>query len=98
MAGFAHGQAFVIRFELQPRSPIHPQQGQVELYLDHGEDIAAGLLEMEVHAPYRTLAPGEAMRARERWTVLAYDGAGTPQAHLAFLCRRLQLCAVSTAD
>lgn len=98
MAGFAHGQAFVIRFEHQPRSAIHPQQGQVELYLDHGEDIAAGLLEMEVHAPYRTLAPGEAMQARERWTVLRYDGADTPRAHLAFLCRRMQLCAASTAQ
>lgn len=53
---------------------------------------------MEVHAPYRTLAPGEAMQARERWTVLPYDGTDTPQAHLAFLCRRLQLCAASTAD
>ena len=74
------------------------RNGQVELYLDHGEDIAAGLLEMEVQAPYRTLAPGEAMQARERWTVLAYDGADTPQAHLAFLCRRLQLCAAPPAD
>ena len=98
MAGFAHGQAFVIRFDHQPRSAIHPQQGQVELYLDHGEDIAAGLLEMEVHAPYRTLAPGEAMQARERWTVMRYDGADAPQAHLAFLCSRMQLCAVSTAE
>jgi hypothetical protein len=98
MAGFAHGQAFVIRFDHQPRSAIHPQQGQVELYLDHGEDIAAGLLEMEVHAPYRTLAPGAAMQARERWTVLRYDGADTPQAHLAFLCSRMQLCATSTAE
>ena len=44
MAGFAHRQAFVIRFDHQPRSAIHPQQGQVELYLDHDEDIAAGLL------------------------------------------------------
>ena len=77
---------------------IHPQQGQVELYLDHGADIAAGLLEMEVHAPYRTLAPGEAMQARERWTVLPYDGADTPQAHLAFLCGRLQVCAAPAAD
>jgi len=98
MAGFAQGQAFVIRFDHQPRAAIHPEQGQVELYLDHGADIAAGLLEMEVHAPYRTLAPGEAMQARERWTVLPYDGADTPQAQLAFLCARLQLCATPATD
>jgi hypothetical protein len=98
MAGFAESQAFVIRFDHQPRAAIHPEQGQVELYLDHGADVAAGLLEMEVHAPYRTLAPGEAMQARERWTVLPYDGADTQQAHLAFLCTRLQLCATQATD
>lgn len=98
MAGFAQGQAFIIRFDHQPRSAIHAEQGQVELYLDHGADVAAGLLEMEVHAPYRTLAPGQAMQARERWTVLRYDGADTPQAHVAFLCARLALCAVAVAD
>ena len=98
MAGFAQGQAFVIRFDHQLRAAIHPEQGQVELYLDHGADIAAGLLEMEVHAPYRTLAPGEAMQARERWTVLPYGGADTPQAQMAFLCAELRLCATSAMD
>lgn len=92
MAGFAHGQAFVIRFDHQPRAAIHPEHGQVELYLDHAGDVQAGLLEMEVHAPFRTLAAGEAMHAQERWTVLAYDGPGTQEAELAFLCERLTLC------
>jgi len=98
MAGFAQGQVFVIRFDHRPRAAIHPDQGQVELYLDHGADVAAGLLEMEVHAPFRTLAPGEAMQARERWTVLPYEGADTPQAHLAFVCARLQLCVTRAPD
>lgn len=92
MAGFAQGQAFVIRFDLQPREAIHPEHGQVELYLDHAGDLQAGLLEMEVHAPFRTLASGEAMQARERWTVLPYDGPETPEAQVAFLCERLDLC------
>lgn len=92
MAGFAQGQAFVIRFEHQPRAAIHPEHGQVELYLDHARDVQAGLLEMEVHAPFRTLAPGDAMQASERWTVLPYEGPETQEAHLAFLCGRLDLC------
>jgi len=95
MAGFAQRQAFVIRFEHQPRAAIHPEHGQVELYLDHARDVQAGLLEMEVHAPFRTLAPGDAMQASERWTVLAYDGPETQAAHLAFLCERLDLCAAA---
>ncbi len=95
MAGFAQGQAFVIRFDLQPREAIHPDHGQVELYLDHARDLRAGLLEMEVHAPFRTLAPGAAMQARERWTVLPYEGPETQDAQIAFLCQRLDLCAVA---
>jgi len=86
MVGFHGGQAFVVQFAHQPRAAIHPEQGQVELY--HDIDLATpgkGLLEMEVHAPYRRLAPGASMRAAERWTILPYDGANTRAAHLAFL-------------
>ncbi|QHG88865.1 MULTISPECIES: DUF4380 domain-containing protein [Xanthomonas] len=89
MAGFAGQQVLVIRFAHQPAARIHPEQGQVELYLDaparHPE---RGLLEMEVHAPYRTLAPGAQMQAQEQWTLLHYSGADTPQAQREFLCRQ----------
>ena len=86
MAGFHSGQAFIVQFALQPRATIHPEQGQVELYLD--ADPASpgkGLLEMEVHAPYRRLAPNESMTASERWTILPYDGPATREGHVAFL-------------
>jgi hypothetical protein len=56
---------FIIEFDLQPRWAIHPDHGQVELYLDSNPD--SGLLELEVHSPYRTLAPGDRLAARERW-------------------------------
>ena len=89
MAGFAGRQVLLIRFEHQPRERIHPEQGQVELYLDAPARAPGdGLLEMEVHAPYRTLAPGGRMRAGERWTLLDYDGPDTPQAQRAFLCEQ----------
>lgn len=89
MAGFAGRQVLVIRFELQPRERIHPEQGQVELYLDAPARAPGdGLLEMEVHAPYRTLAPGGRMQAGERWTLLHYEGPDTPQAQRAFLCKQ----------
>jgi hypothetical protein len=86
MAGFSSGQLLLIRFPHHPRSQIHPEQGQVELYLDDQADANAGLLEMEVHAPYRTLKPGEEMEAVEWWTALPYDGADTREAQVAFLC------------
>lgn len=86
MAGFHGGQALVIQFTLQPRAAIHPDQGQIELYNDYPpDDIAKGLLEMEVHAPYKALAPGARMAASEMWTLLPYSGADTRAAHTAFL-------------
>ncbi len=95
MAGFAGHQMLLIRFEHQPRERIHPEQGQVELYLDAPSYARGqGLLEMEVHAPYKSLAPGERMRAAERWTLLYYDGPDEQKAQRDFLCRhaaRLQL-------
>lgn len=86
LAGFRAGQALIIQFALQPRAAIHPDQGQVELYNDFPpDDPGKGLLEMEVHAPYRHLAPGERMTAFETWTLFPYDGPDTRAAHLAFL-------------
>lgn len=87
MAGFSGGQLFVIRFPHHPRALIHPAQGQVELYLDDQADPDESLLEMEVHAPYRTLGPGKEMQASESWTALAYDGPDTREAQVAFLCK-----------
>jgi hypothetical protein len=88
MAGFAGHQMLLIRFEHQPRERIHPEQGQVELYLDAPSYARAqGLMEMEVHAPYRQLAPGERMRAAERWTLLRYDGPDELKAQRDFLCQ-----------
>lgn len=86
LAGFADGQAFIIRFQHHPVDRIHPEQGQVELYVEHGADPATGLLELEVHAPFHTLAPGETMAASERWSVLRYVGDDDPVAHASFLC------------
>ncbi|QJD69479.1 DUF4380 domain-containing protein [Xanthomonas campestris pv. badrii] len=91
MAGFAGKQVLVIGFAHQPLAAIHPEQGQVELYLDapprHPEQ---GLLEMEVHAPYRQLAPGAQMQAQEQWTLLRYTGPDEEQAQRQFLCSKAE--------
>jgi hypothetical protein len=86
IAGFRDEQVFIIQFAHQPKALIHPEQGQVELYLEYPmAESSEGLLELEVHAPYKTLQPGAAMEAEETWTLLAYTGANTPTAHIAFL-------------
>jgi hypothetical protein len=86
MAGFHGEQLFIVKFALQPLTAIHPEQGQVELYSAYDPaNLADGLLEMEVHAAYTKLAPGQVMNAREIWTILEYKGPATREAHLAFL-------------
>lgn len=87
MAAFSGEQLFVIRFPHHAREQIHPAQGQVELYLDDQVDVDKGLLEMEVHAPYRTIKAGEEMGAMEWWTVLPYVGPDTREAQEEFLCK-----------
>lgn len=90
IAGFNAGQLLLIRFERQPDEAIDPEHGQVELYLDwHHADPDAGLLELEVHAPMRSLAPGETMRAGETWTVFAYDGPDELEAQRSALAQAL---------
>ncbi|HTF98579.1 MAG TPA: DUF4380 domain-containing protein [Cellvibrio sp.] len=86
MAAFRDDQLLIIQFKLQPKSAIHPEQGQIELYQEFlHEDPGQGLLELEVHAPYTVLQPGSTMMASEVWTILPYPGASNPIAHHAFL-------------
>ncbi|MDF3013356.1 MAG: hypothetical protein K0Q78_1560 [Cellvibrio sp.] len=98
MAAFRDQQLLIIQFILQPKSAIHPEQGQIELYQEflsaHQDD---GLLELEVHAPYKTLKPRESMSATETWTLISYTGAHTPAAQKAFL-RELASAKVMALD
>ncbi len=86
MAAFRGDQMLLIQFALQAKSAIHPEQGQIELYQEflHAEP-EAGLLELELHAPYKVLSPGASMSATEIWTLLPYGGAGTRDAQIEFL-------------
>ena len=91
IAGFNAGQLLLIRFERQDDALIDPEHGQVELYQQwHRDDPEAGVLELEVHAPVRTLGPGESMQARESWTVFPYDGPATLEAQRGALQQALQ--------
>lgn len=86
MASFRDKQLFIIQFPLQPQSAIHPEQGQIELYNEYNPaNLQEGLLELEVHTPYKKLAPKEFMIGEETWTLLEYKGAATRNAQLAFL-------------
>lgn len=86
IAAFSEDQLFLIEFPQQPRDSIHPDQGQVELYLESDpDDPEVGVLELEVHAPYKTLKPGEIMEATETWKAVVYDGENSIEGHLQAL-------------
>lgn len=86
LAAFRDEQVLIIQFALQPKSAIHPEQGQIELYQEFlNESPEEGLLELEVHAPYKTLKPRESMSGTEIWTLLPYKNVPTPAAQRAFL-------------
>ncbi|MCB9961006.1 MAG: DUF4380 domain-containing protein [Hyphomonas sp.] len=90
MAGFVDGQVFLVTFDLLPESAIHPEQGQVEFYFSQAPgDPASSVIEMETHAAYRTLAPGETMTATQYWLVAPYDGAWDKASLVAFVRHRL---------
>jgi len=90
MAAFHDGQAFLITFGLSEESEIHEDQAQLEFYVDDRPGAPlGGFIEMELHAPFETLMPGEAMEAAERWQVLPYEGADTDAARRDFLRRHL---------
>jgi hypothetical protein len=92
MAAFAGDQLLIVTFPLQPASEIHPEHGQVEIYSNYlPESTEEGLLEMEVHAPYRELAPGETMQASQRWHLFEYGGSPNRAAHVRFLKSKLRV-------
>lgn len=85
MVGFAAGEAFVKRM-LPGDGPVHRDHAPVEIYTDLQPD-GGGLVELEAHGPYTTLAPGESMSLLETWELIPYAGADTPEAHTRFLER-----------
>ncbi len=67
---------------------LHPEETRVEIYRSSGGGGDAALLELELHGPYETLAPGQAMSFEETWEIVDYPGPAEPEAHLQFLARR----------
>jgi hypothetical protein len=91
MAGVRDGQAFRVSFALSPLAAIHPAQGQVEFYFNQPSDQSgAGVIEMETHAPYRTLQPGETMQAVQFWSAQPVSDANLSSDQLNSLARELE--------
>lgn len=90
-AGFNKRQLLIVQFPLEPIANIHPEQGQLEFYMEYSPtNEKLGILEMEVHSAYKKLKPGEVMTARERWTLIEYSGDDSVEAQRKFLKEQLK--------
>jgi hypothetical protein len=72
MAAFTASQALVIRFKRHAPALIHPEQALVEFYNITTNNKEDALTELEYHAPYRKLAPGESMEAGQIWELYPF--------------------------
>ena len=73
IATLSQGKLLVLRFEHHAQDKLHPEQTEVELYNYASADDSC-LMEMEYHAPYMTLKPGEKMSTKETWQIYDYTG------------------------
>lgn len=88
MATLAGENLLVIHFEKQNREDIHPEQGEVEFYSFATPKRETSLLELEFHSPYKTLRPGESMKAGETWEIFPFSADSTENEIRAFLKER----------
>jgi hypothetical protein len=84
IAYFLGKELLLIRAPIVPREKLHGEQAFVEMYRGAGK-AADSVLELEMHGPYQTLAPGASMSFEQTFELLDYDGPVTPDGHLARL-------------
>jgi hypothetical protein len=84
IAYFLGQQLLVIRAPIVPRGKLHGEQAFIEVYRGAGKGVDT-ILELEMHGPYETLAPGRSMSFEQTFEILDYDGPETPEGHVARL-------------
>jgi len=88
IAYFLEKQLLLIRAPMVPRQKVHGEQAFIEIY--RGTEKKETLLELEMHGPYETLAPGASTSFEQTFELLDYDGPDTLEGHLAWLTELLR--------
>ena len=84
IAYFLGKQLLLIRAPIVPRKKLHGEQAFIEIYRGAGKG-GDTILELEMHGPYETLAPGASMSFEQTFEILDYDGPETQEGHIARL-------------
>lgn len=90
IATFTDSEMLLLRFKRHRRDQIHPEQGLIEIFNMKSTRGNDALLELEYHAPYRELAPGESMSAEQIWEIHPYAHPGGSDGHAGFVRRVLE--------
>jgi hypothetical protein len=88
IACFVGRQLLLIRAPVVPKAKLHPEQAFIEIYRGAGK--GATVLELEMHGPYETLAPGAQTSFEQTFELLDYDGPATPEGHRSRLAPLLR--------
>lgn len=64
------GELLIMAGSAVDPAQVHPDHAPVEVFQCAGGDPVRALLELEFHAPYRTLEPGASMRTAVAWRVV----------------------------
>lgn len=83
VAFFLRRQILLIRAPLVPKEKLHADQAFVEIY--RGADPEESILELEMHGPYETLAPGASTSFEQTFELLDDDGPPTEEGRRARL-------------
>ncbi len=83
IAFFIGKQLLLIRAPVVPRAKLHGDQAFIEIY--RGAAKGENILELEMHGPYETLAPGASTSFEQTFELLDYDGPETQDGHVARL-------------
>ena len=84
IAYFLGKQLLLIRAPIVPKAKLHGEQAFIELYRGAGKGDD-DILELEMHGPYETLAPGASMSFEQTFELLDYEGPETQEGHVARL-------------
>jgi hypothetical protein len=84
IAYFLGQHLLLIRAPIVPKEKLHGEQAFIEIYRGAGKGPDT-VLELEMHGPYETLAPGVSMSFEQTFEILDYAGPETQEGHLARL-------------
>jgi hypothetical protein len=83
IAYFHGGQLLRVRAPLVPRERLHPEQAMVEIYRGASDD--EDILELEMHGPFETLAPGASTSLEQTFEIVELGRLPAVEDHVRLL-------------